>query len=81
MIKWDCNFTIENSTIQVSTAHIKINEFKNINDKCLVDIDILDEFENIIVKNYQKEYSKNYSNVDEIYEDLILDFSNSELYS
>lgn len=79
MIKWNCNFNIPDATIQVAEAFIKVNEFNNVNDHCVVNISIIGETEDILIKNYNKDYTRNFSNEDEIYEELLTEFENSQL--
>lgn len=81
MIKWNCAFNIPNSSIQVGEAFIKVVEYKNINDKSLVTIRITGETEDIIIKDYVKEYPRLFTNQDEIYEELLLEFENSQIVS
>lgn len=79
MIKWNCAFNIPDSTIQISEAFIKVNEFNNVNDYCVVNISITGETEEILIKNYDKNYARKFSNEDEIYEELLKEFNNSVL--
>ncbi len=79
MIKWNCNFNIPDSTIQLNTAFIKVVDYKNINDYSIVDIVITDETGNTTIKEYSKEYTRTVENIDEIYEKLLLDYENVEI--
>lgn len=79
MIKWNCNFNIPNSTVQLAEAFIKVVDYKNINNNSFVDIIISDETGNIIVKEYSQKFEKNFNNIDEVYEELLLLFENSKL--
>ena len=79
MIKWNCNFSIPDSTIQVDVAFIKVMNYKNVNDNSIVDVIITDETGNISIKEYSKEYTRTFSNIDEIYEELIKDYENVEI--
>ena len=54
MIKWNCNFNIPDATVQVAEAFIKVNEFNNVNDHCVVNISITGETEETSIKNYTK---------------------------
>lgn len=79
MIKWYCNFNIEESTVQLAEAFVKIENYLNINNHSIVTIIISDETGNVIVKEYEKNYERTFNNTDEVYEELIHDFPDSEL--
>lgn len=79
MIKWNCAFNIPDSTVQLAEAYIKVTDYKNINDHSTVNVIITDETENVIVKEYTQEFNRTFDNVDEIYEEIILDYENSQI--
>lgn len=79
MIKWNCNFSIEDSTVQVPVAIIKIENYKNSNSTCTVLFNIFDDSETILVKKYERVYSQNFNSDDEIYLVEIKEFQDAEL--
>jgi bifunctional DNA-binding transcriptional regulator/antitoxin component of YhaV-PrlF toxin-antitoxin module len=79
MIKWRSNFNIEESTVQLAEAFVKVENYLNINNHSIVTIIISDETGNIIVKEYTKNYERTFNNTYEVYEELIHDFPDSEL--
>jgi bifunctional DNA-binding transcriptional regulator/antitoxin component of YhaV-PrlF toxin-antitoxin module len=79
MIEWNCNFALEDSTIQLGVAHVKVVEYININARSEVAVIITDETGEIIVKEYKKLYDRTFNNDKEIYEELLEDFENSKI--
>ena len=79
MIKWNCNFNIPDSTVQLAEAFIKVVDYKNINTHSMANIIISDESENILIKEYLQEFQRTFENVDEIYEELLLNYENAEI--
>jgi len=79
MIKWNCAFNIPDSTVQLAEAYIKVTDYKNINDHSTVNVIITDETENVTVKEYTQEFNRTFENVDEIYEEILLDYENAEI--
>jgi hypothetical protein len=81
MIKWNSNFNIPDSTVQLAEAFIKVVDYKNINNHSIVNVSITDEIGDVVIKEYTKEFDRTFENVDEIYEELLLDYENSEIIS
>jgi hypothetical protein len=81
MIKWNCNFNIPDSTVQLAEAFIKVVDYKNINTHSTVNVSITDESEDVMIKEYTKEFDRTFENVDEIYEELLLEYENAEIIS
>jgi hypothetical protein len=81
MIKWNCNFNIPNSSIQLDVAYITVTDYKVTDDYSIVSIMITDETKEIIVKEYIEKIQKIFNNIDEIYIDLLEQFSNSVIVS
>jgi hypothetical protein len=79
MIKWYCNFNIQDSTVQLPEAFVRVVSYKNINDHSSVNVMICNEDETIIVKEYTKTYDRIFNNVEEVYEELIKDFFDAEI--
>jgi hypothetical protein len=77
MIKWNCNFNIPDSTVQLAEAFVKVVEYKNINNHSTVDVIITDESGEVVVKEYTQEFDRTFENVDEIYEVLIQEFEDA----
>lgn len=77
MIKWNCNFNIPDSTVQLAEAFVKVVEYKNINNHSTVDVLITDESGEVVVKEYTKEFNRTFENVDEIYEVLTGDYKDA----
>lgn len=78
MIKWNANFQIEDSTVQVAVAYVIIESFVNRSTNCKVVIVIKDEQENEI-KRYFKIIEGIYNDEEEIYPILLNDFENAEI--
>ena len=81
MIKWNCAFNIPDSTVQLAEAFVRVVEHKNINNHSTVDVIITDESGEIVAKEYTQEFDRTFENVDEIYEELLLDYENAEIIS
>jgi hypothetical protein len=79
MIKWNCNFNIPDSAIQLSGAYVNVTSYKNINDSSVVDISITDETGFVTVKQYSETFQRSFANVEEIYQELLYKFDNAEL--
>jgi hypothetical protein len=79
MIEWNCNFALEDSSIQLGVAYIKVVEYININNRSEVSVQITDDSGEIIVKEYKKLYDRTFNNDKEIYEELLEDFQNSKI--
>jgi hypothetical protein len=77
MIKWNCNFNIPDSTVQLAEAFVKVVEYKNINNHSTVDVIITDESGEVVVKEYTQEFDRTFENVDEIYEVLVEEFEDA----
>lgn len=81
MIKWNCSFNIPDSSIQCAEAHIKILSYENINDHSNVNVLMFNKDEDVVIKEYTKEFQRTFDNEDEIYEELIKDFEDAEIVS
>jgi hemerythrin len=81
MIKWNSNFNIPDSTVQLAEAFIKVVDYKNINNHSTVHVSITDEIGDVMIKEYTKEFDRTFENVDEIYEELLLDYEDAEIIS
>lgn len=79
MIKWNCNFNIEDSSVQVDIAYVIIEGFVNRTTNCKVNIKIVDESNQILIKQYDKIIEGIYNDEDEIYPVLLNDFENAEV--
>ena len=79
MIQWDCNFALEDSSIQLGVAYIKVVDYININNRSKVSVQITDESGEIIVKEYKKLYDRTFNNDIEVYEELLKDYENSRI--
>lgn len=79
MIKWNCNFSIEDSTVQVPVAIIKIENYKNSNGTCSVLFNMFDESQTILIKTYERIYSQTFNSEDEIYLVAVKEFQDAEL--
>jgi hypothetical protein len=77
MIKWECNFNIPDSTSQLDIAYVKIVDYKTINERTEVNLQICDVTGDIVVKEYQKEFHRTFQNTDELYEEIVKDYENS----
>jgi hypothetical protein len=70
MIKWNCAFNMPDSAVQLAVAHVTVTDYKNINNRSLVNVKITDETGELSVKDYTEEFARTFGNVDEIYEEL-----------
>lgn len=77
MIKWNCNFAIEDSSIQLNTVTIYVNSFKNVNGNCEVSLLMTDEFSTYTVKEYTHTFDKELSNTDAVYQELLTVYNDS----
>lgn len=81
MIKWNCNFNIPDSTVQLNEAFVKVVDFTNVNDHSEVNIQITDQSGEILVKEYKQNFNRTFLNDKEIYEVIITEFQDSEIVS
>lgn len=79
MIRWDCNFNITDSTIQLSHAMIEVPQYKNVNGRSKVDVIITDESKEVVIRSYTREFDRTFANMDEVYEELVKDFSDAAI--
>lgn len=79
MIKWNCNFQIPNSTVQLAIVFIKINTFENAGNECNIVLSFEDEQFNKI-KDESLTIAGNYNTLSEIYIQLLGVYPNSEIY-
>jgi hypothetical protein len=78
-LKWNANFQIEDSTIQLGEAYIRVVTFQNVNSKCKVEYMITDDAEQALAKYVRKTYERNFANEAEVYEELLTEYENSEI--
>ena len=81
MIKWNCNFNIPDSTVQLSEAFVRVFDFTNANNHSEVNIQITDLSGEVIVKEYTQNFDRTFLNDKEIYEVIITEFQDSEIVS
>lgn len=74
MIKWNCNFNIEDTTVQLGVALVEVVAFTNVNNTATADIIITDESKEIVVKQYTQKFSRSFRNVEEVYAELVKKF-------
>jgi hypothetical protein len=79
MIQWDCNFELEDSSIQLGVAYVKVVDYININNRSKVSVQITDESGEIVVKEYIKHFDRTFNNDIEVYEELLKDYENSRI--
>lgn len=78
-LKWNANFQIEDSTIQLGEAFIRVTAFENVNGQCNVEYMITDVTEQSLVKYVRKTYDRTFANEAEIYGELLTEYENSEI--
>lgn len=78
-IKWNSNFNIKDSVVQLAEAYIKIIRFQNLNDKAEIEFIITDFNEDVLAKKEIKIFERNFNNETEVYLELLNDFPNSEI--
>lgn len=79
MIKWNCNFQIPDSTIQVGVAYIVVESFENRVSNCKVKIKIVDDTQEILIKEEEKIIDGLYNDENEIYFILLPEYPDSEI--
>lgn len=79
MIKWNCNFNIDESTVQLDVALIRLLSNKIINDQTEIEILITDQTGNIVVKQIKQLIDTPINNVDAIYKYLLTQYLNSTI--
>ena len=78
-IKWDANFCIEDSTVQLGEAYICLVEYVNVNTKSNVTYMITDVSEQVIAKSITKTYDRTFANEFEVYDQLLSEYEGSEI--
>lgn len=79
MIKWNSNFQIENSMIQLAEAIISIQSFENMGKKCNVTVVITDETLENIARIDSHTIDGNFSNEEDIYPKLLAKYPDSKV--
>ena len=77
MIKWECNFNIPDSSVQISACLIRVSKYVNYDNYSMVDIIITDETGEIVAKEYVERIDRIFENEIQIYEFLLTKFDNS----
>jgi hypothetical protein len=77
MLKWNCNFSIEDSSIQLNTVVIYVDSFRNVNGNCEVSLVMKDEFNLYTVKEYTYTFNKELTNIDAVYQELLTVYNDS----
>lgn len=78
MLKWNCDFQIPRSTIQLSIVFIKIISFENIETDCKINLSFEDEQFNQINTDDITIFG-NYDKTSDIYKQLLNVYLNSEI--
>lgn len=78
-IKWDANFCIEDSTVQLGESYICLVEYVNINTRSNVTYMITDMSEQVIAKKITKVYDRTFANEIEVYDQLLSEYEGSEI--
>lgn len=79
MIKWQANFQIEDATVQMAEAYIRVIEFKNSGGKCTAKFLVGDETGNIIVKEYTKTFNITFADEADVYAAELLEYDPAEI--
>ena len=78
-IKWNANFQIEDSTVKLGEAFIRVIKFENVNSKCNVEYMITDEAEESMAKYVRKTFDRTFINETEVYNQLLSEYVDSVL--
>lgn len=79
MIKWNSNFQIEESMIQLAEAYVEIESFDNIGDTCEINVIISDESKENIAKRQTHVVNTNCQSLADAYDKLLSEYPDSEL--
>jgi len=77
MLKWNCNFAIEDSSVQLNTVVIYVTSFRNVNGNCEASLVMKDEFSLYTVKEYTYTFNKELTNIDAVYQELLTVYNDS----
>ena len=78
-IKWNSNFQIEDSTVQLGEAVIRVLRFENVDGKSNVEYIITDYEETTLSKTVVLTYDRTFANETEVYNQLLTEYENSEI--
>lgn len=78
-IKWNANFQIEDSTVQLGEAFIRVVKFQNVDSACNVEYMITDESEETMAKYVRQTFDRTFANETEVYNQLITEYVDSVL--
>ena len=79
MIKYNANFQIEDASIQLGEAYVRVTAFTNKVNKSTANIAITDFTGDIIVKEYVKTFDKLFNDEEEIYLEMLPKFEGGEI--
>lgn len=74
MIKWECSFNIPEASVQVATALVKITSFETNGIDTSAIIQIFDETETTILKEYVRVFAQSFNSETEIYSELLKEY-------
>ena len=74
MIKWECAFNIPEASVQVATALVKITSFETNGIDTSAIIQIFDEIETTIIKEYVRVFAQSFNSETEIYSELLKEY-------
>ncbi len=77
MIKWECNFNIPDSSVQMSVCLIRVSKYVNYDNYSMVDIIITDKTGEIVAKEYIERIDRIFENEIQVYEFLLTQFDDS----
>ena len=79
MIKWQSNFEIQDSALQLGTAWVTVDSYETVDGVTTVQVKIADDTGENIAKQYAKTYDRTFANLQEIYAELVKDFDPAEV--
>lgn len=79
MIRWQSDFNIPDSTVQLAVTVIRVDSFRQIGNDTMIEVRMTDETGEILVKGYEQLLTGAYQDLASIYEAISPEFSPSEL--
>ena len=79
MIRWESNFNIPDSTVQVAVAYVRVVSHEIKNSETLIRVVITGEVEDVVIKEYDQTLAGQFSDIGSIYEEIMPEFMPSSL--
>lgn len=79
MIKWNSNFNIPDSAIQIANVHIKIISYETDGKSTIAKVSMTDETGEITVKEYQQTFDRSFTSKNDIYLHMLEQFNGAKI--